>query len=455
MAALPLSYYLSALLCIGLLLYGTLNLRASWAFPYSCAVATVGAWYLLEPIYFSDAFVFFGSDDVGTAFDAVIIYFLAFALLTPFLVKWLDPGGRSVPIGTAGVSAERVFGVIAIVWLLLLAYGVYRMRGDVLGALFPIGGRTGGNMWGRAAAADAGAEGFIVSTAAYLYVLCLTAFGVLYFLLRDRRQRALAVALILISWPYAFLQGSRNITLAAVVPAALSYILFSRQPRLLKAAIVGASFIVLDFILKIIITYRNQGFADIDLSKVESAQHLGLNMASELIYCVRFVRNGILNLGYGIHYLQDLLNFVPRAIWSDKPMVGIDYSIARGFGGSSSDIGVFATISSGVIGQGVLEFGTIVGPIVAALLMGIWVALLTRFRRQGTPLRVSLFLIGLGLTFNLGRDFTLLVLWPMVFAYLGVRFYEWRWAGRGVSYIAPARVGPQRAKVRSTQAQLR
>jgi hypothetical protein len=37
-----------------------------------------------------------------------------------------------------------------------------------------------------------------------------------------------------------------------------------------------------------------------------------------------------------------------------------------------------------------------------------------------------LFLLGLGLTFNMGRDITLLVLFPFVFGYIGIRIAE-RW----------------------------
>jgi hypothetical protein len=120
-----------------------------------------------------------------------------------------------------------------------------------------------------------------------------------------------------------------------------------------------------------------------------------------------------------------LANVIPRAVWPGKPLVGIDYAIARGFAGDS-DIGVFATISSGLIGQGVQCFGRLLGPVAAALLMAIWVAILARFRRQATPLRLGLFLVGMGLTFNLGRDITLLVLWPIIFGYVGVRVLEWR-----------------------------
>ena len=134
-----------------------------------------------------------------------------------------------------------------------------------------------------------------------------------------------------------------------------------------------------------------------------------------------------MQIGYGMRYLEELANVIPRAIWADKPLVGVDYAVARGFGSDYVDVGVFATISTGVIGGGVLNFGRFWGPIGAGVLASMWVGLLTRFRVQRTSLRLALFLVGLGLTFNLGRDITLLVLWPMVFGYLGVRLTEWQW----------------------------
>jgi hypothetical protein len=39
-------------------------------------------------------------------------------------------------------------------------------------------------------------------------------------------------------------------------------------------------------------------------------------------------------------------------------------------------------------------------------------------------LRLALFLVGMGLTLNTGRDFTLLVLFPFLFGYLGILVYE-------------------------------
>jgi hypothetical protein len=123
--------------------------------------------------------------------------------------------------------------------------------------------------------------------------------------------------------------------------------------------------------------------------------------------------------------LNELLNFIPRAIWPSKPLLGIDYAIWRGYQSDDSELGVNTTISSGMIGGGVLNFGQIFGPVAAGILMALWAGLLIRWWEQRKSiLRLALFMLGAGLTFNLGRDITLLVLWPVVFAYFFVRLAE-------------------------------
>jgi hypothetical protein len=100
--------------------------------------------------------------------------------------------------------------------------------------------------------------------------------------------------------------------------------------------------------------------------------------------------------------------------------------VARGFGGNNdSASGLFATISTGVIGQGVANFGRFFGVIAAAFLMALWTGLLSRLwlQRERLP-RLFLFVIGSGLTFNMGRDITLLVLWPFLFGTIGVWIWE-------------------------------
>lgn len=424
MIHLPDSYYIAAGLCALLLIVALLYRHRAWAWPFGTVAATIGAWYLIEPFYFPELFEQFNFVHVRTAYDSVSIFCIALLVMAPTLANSMQPKAVTTNLSTEYIPADRVLVFVVLVWLALLGFGTWRMNGDLIGALFPVGARAAGHMWAREGGAGAGGSGFIISSASYIYVLCLAAFGVLFFLVRKQTSYLLLIVLILVSWPYVFLQGARNLVLATVVPGGLAFLLFSRVPPLVKLVATVVGFVALDLALRIIVAYRNTGFAELDFSAVQQSSHLGLNMASELAYITTFLSDGTVALSYGMGYLAELLNVIPRAIWPDKPLIGIDYSIARGFGDALTDIGVFTTISSGAIGQGVLNFGSIFGPIASAFLLSVWIGVLARLRSQATPLRRALFLVGLGLTFNLGRDITLLVLWPIVFGYLGVRLFE-------------------------------
>jgi len=86
--------------------------------------------------------------------------------------------------------------------------------------------------------------------------------------------------------------------------------------------------------------------------------------------------------------------------------------------------------------------------VAAGTLMALWTGLLIRWWEQRKSLlRLVLFMLGAGLTFNLGRDITLLVLWPVVFAYFFVRLTE-IWATNRfrqlpqLATVIPAHAGP-------------
>jgi hypothetical protein len=82
------------------------------------------------------------------------------------------------------------------------------------------------------------------------------------------------------------------------------------------------------------------------------------------------------------------------------------------------------------------------------MLMALWTGLLIRWWEQRKSLlRLVLFMLGAGLTFNLGRDISLLVLWPVIFAYVFVRLIEMFAAKRPqqlpqLATVAPADAGP-------------
>jgi hypothetical protein len=152
-------------------------------------------------------------------------------------------------------------------------------------------------------------------------------------------------------------------------------------------------------------------------------------MYMELAWINRFIDDGSYTPNWGRRYFADLVNPIPRAIWKNKPQIGLDYAEARGMSWDKAEGeqgGVAASISTGMIGQGVVNFGRLLGPVTSALLMALWCGLLARQDLLGRePARLLLYASGLILTFNMGRDITFLVLYPFLFG-LGL-FWIWQW----------------------------
>ncbi|NEO15315.1 MULTISPECIES: hypothetical protein [unclassified Moorena] len=404
--------------------------KRAWSIPALAVYATVGAWYFIELIYTPENFLQFPSEIIEYSYWQIITFLITFRLLIPSLSRRFLKNYHTAWKFTA-FNPEQLLMVLAFVWLCLLGYGVSRLNGDIFTALFPIAARTGRQMWGRAAAA--GGNGFIISSAGYVYTLVCAFFGVLLPLPMGRKLKTLNLLLVLIVLPYFIFLGARNQLLAVIMPGYFSYALFSRDPLWKKALITMATFWAINELMTLIITYRNIGFNELfnpDVApqfqeEVEEEGHLGLNMLEELCYINYFYQEGSLNLTYGGRYLAEAANIIPRAIWPNKPLIGIEYAILRGFGGADNSIGVFATVSTGLIGQGFFNFGPILGPMGAAILMAAWASFMGRlWAQQFSTLRLGLFLICLGLTFNLGREFTLLVLWPALFGYVFVLMLE-------------------------------
>ena len=265
----------------------------------------------------------------------------------------------------------------------------------------------------------------------------ITAFlGVLVFFQRTTFWRFVAGAMFATSLPYFLMEGARSHFLAAILPFIITYLFYGRHPLIVKVAILGVAFVCLDQGIKLVTAFRGTGFRDLlaaehpyEMVDVDLRQS-GLNMIQELCFANAYVASGAAFPAYGGRYLNELFNAIPRVIWPSKPLIGIDYAKWRGLDDPNSELGVVATVSTGIIGGGVLNFGQFFGPVAAAIIMALWTSLLMRWWQQRDSLpRLVLFMLGAGLTFNLGRDITLLVLWPVVFAYCFVRFIE-VWAKR-------------------------
>ncbi|MBW4518943.1 MAG: hypothetical protein KME16_04475 [Scytolyngbya sp. HA4215-MV1] len=431
--AFPFNYVLAGIILGVLSLEAFLRRNRAWGIPSLIIYATTALWYFVEIFYTPEEYTSFPNSIIEDSYTEVIIFLISYRLMISYCTKRLVNRRLNMAtyISQFTFNPNRFLVYIASVWLILLLFGLSRVNWNLVEALFPLTGRAGINMWSRAGAGAAGAGGFIISSANYIYTLTCAFFGILLFFTRNQ-IKILNLALILASWPFYMLSGTRNQFLAVAMPAFFTYLLLSKQKWWMKILVSLLLFGMLNYLFTIVIAYRDVGFQSVvsnlmqgqEINKPET-KHLGLNMAVELFYINQFYDQGQVQLQYGFDYLADFLNFIPRAIWPEKPILGLQYNLLRGFGSSRGDIGVFATIASGFIGRGVLNFGPWLGPIAPALLLALWSALLSRFWSQRySVLRLCLFLMGLGITPNLGRDITLLVIWPMIFGYGLVRFLE-------------------------------
>jgi hypothetical protein len=326
---------------------------------------------------------------------------------------------------------DMAMGIISGVWVLLMMVALLRTNFDFLGLFAPyVSGlaypwardRIGGNL-------DA-----FISFANYLQIMLTSVFGIVAAVANNPRTRLLALTCFLLMVPGFILGRARNVMVATVLPGLLAWVFLRlRGGIFVKVGILAVAFLVTEGWMRFVIETRSG--ADISqvvreigivgvLDRVESIQteHKGLNMFGELAWINKFIDQGTYEINYGQRYFAELVNPIPRGLWSNKPKIGIDYAIARGqkFEGFGAKLaGVGATISTGLIGQGVVNFGTFFGVLAAALIMAFWVAILARQDLKGDKMgRMLLFFIGCVLTFNLGRDITLITLYPFLFGYL-------------------------------------
>jgi hypothetical protein len=427
-------YLLAVALLLGLVLeaFHQWKIKA-WALPALAVYTTVAIWYFLELFYTPERFLQFHTDVIEASYIQIILFLITFRGSLTTLTRLSLKNYQKVLRFSAVFNPDRLIVWVGLLWLCLLGYGVFRLDGDIVNALFPIAGRAGRQMWGRAAL-SAGNAGFIISSAAYTYTLTCAFIGILLPLKMSRHLKLLNIVLACLALPYFIFMGARNQLLAVIMPGYFSYAIFFRDKAWRKLLVSLVIFIMINQLMTVIISSRNSGFeylfssggAQILAESNHDQKHEGLNMLEELCYINTFYGEGRLDLTYGGRYFAEIANIVPRPLWPNKPAIGIEYAVLRGFGGANNDIGVFATVSTGLIGQGFYNFGPIFGPMAAAVLMATWAGWLSRlWMQQYSVLRLCLFLVGIGLTFNLGREMTLLVLWPIVFGYALVRFLEY------------------------------
>jgi hypothetical protein len=325
-----------------------------------------------------------------------------------------------------------------LVWGLLFLLALLLLKGQIIYYLFPfLGQQASPWLHGRV---GAGFD-FLSIIAVYLQIISVTIFGIAAALITNRRIQTLAVLLCLLTWPFFLFDRARNTMLVIAIPGLVSWVFLRlRGGSFKKILILLVCFLCVNGWMKFVIANRTGGsiaaaFKEkgVGFNSSQRIHNEGLNMYEELCWINTFIEHGSWVSNWGKDYLAQLVNPIPRSLWHGKPLIGVEYAILRGQGGAdASAAGIFATISEGMIGQGVLDFGIFLGPIVAALLMSFWVVILARLDLDADRLgRLPLFMIGLLATFNMGRDISLLGLYPFLFGYLGI------WA---IEHFHPARL---------------
>jgi len=452
-----LTFYLAAVVLVVLTVESCVKLLNRNTIGITVVVyITVFAWYFVDPFLNPEQYDYLPSFLLGQSYGQVLLFLISFRVLIPVAARWIVRRRSAGIFATQRLRPEQILIAAGAIWFLLFGIGVARLGGDVTGAVFPIDSRAGATMWGRGAVETSG-SGFLIAFAGYFFNAVTAFLGVLVFFQRSTFWRVLAGAMFAITLPYFLLEGARSHFLAVLLPFIITYFLYGRHLLVLKLTVLAVAFICLDQGFKFVTAFRGSGFRELLADENpyelvdEDLRQTGLNMIQELCFANAYLDLGAGSPAYGGRYLNELVNFVPRAIWPSKPLIGIDYSKWRGFESPDSELGVFATVSTGMIGGGVLNFGQIFGPVAAGILMALWTGLLIRWWGQRKSLlRLVLFMLGAGLTFNLGRDISVLVLWPVIFAYFFVRLTE-IWAARRfrqlpqLATIVPANTGPVQA----------
>src|SRR5262249_7319993 len=146
-----LTFYLAAVVLVVVTVESCIKLLNRNVFGVTLMVyITVFAWYFVDPFLNPEQYDYLPSYLLGESYGQVLLFLLAFRVFVPVATRWIV-GRRNSGIFDARLTPEQILKAAGALWLILLLIGIYRMGGDVMGAVFPLDGRRGPTMWGRGA----------------------------------------------------------------------------------------------------------------------------------------------------------------------------------------------------------------------------------------------------------------------------------------------------------------
>lgn len=458
---LPFEFWIAVIAMVSLAGYGISQFHKGFGLPLVAVTATVAFWYVGDVVYNDYAtnhFTKFPQHVLSFAWIQVVMFmvslFIGVGVIHPILNSdCMANPSRIFNLHQRGSNFADVQDTINLfakicwlIWGILIVAAVLNVGTQAIRFAFPfLGSPVNPFVRGRVAV---GPVASLFSLATNFHVLVAAGFGLVAALAKDPKIRLFALIGCLMTWPYFLLNRSRNTMLAACVPGIVSWIFIRvRWPFAVKIVVLACAIFAGDTWLRFVMEARNNQTSvasyfmrsdSEDIVRTET-KHAGLNMYEELCWLAYLMENGSYKPNMGRRYLAEAVNPIPRALWPGKPLIGIEYAIARGqkyTPAGYQQAGIGATISTGMIGQGVDNFGPIFGPPCAGLLMALWVIILARIDLHAeSGWRLPLYAIGLVLTFNCGRDITLLVLYPFFFGLVIIKYLEWNAKNKSIAVV--------------------
>ncbi len=439
----PFLFWIACLSCVGSSWWALTRIKTVIGIPSLAVLATVAFWYLFAPVYNNypnpHAQVF-SAEVLDSTWLQIALFFVAYPLFCEALYYYSISNktrgasklyriiNNRTGLPALDLAIKSMFHIAVLLWLVLVVIGAFRLGDHWLSFFFPyLEYRV--DPWSRGRVGS-GLD-FLLSFAGYLQLLLASIFGVVAALAKDRTTRLLAAILCILSWPYYLFGRTRNTMLAVLLPGFLAWVFLRlRNPPLIKLGILLLGAFLVNGWFKVVISvradkpvtvaFREMLAGNVD-SRIDEVRHEGLNMFEELCWINNFMDRGQLAPVYGSEYLSQALNFVPRSIWKEKPMLNVDYALLRGQGlqtaaSNDANAGIGASIAPGLLGQGLINAGRYAGPVVVALLMAAWTIVLARLDLNCDKAGyLIMLLVGLVLTFNLGRGFSLVTLFGFLF----------------------------------------
>src|SRR5215470_17847734 len=232
-----LTFYLAAAALLILTVESCIKLLNRDSFSITLAVyVTVFGWYFVDPFINPEQYEYVPSYLISQSYGQVLLFLLGFRFFMPVAQRWIVQRRTNEAFRTQYFAPEKILITAGTIWFVLLVFGIYRLDGDVIGALFPVDSRSGATMWGRGAI-DTSGSGFLVASAGYMFNAVTAFLGVLVFFQRSTVWRLVAGGMFVISLPYFMLEGARSHFLAVILPFIITYLFYGRHTLIIKVAI--------------------------------------------------------------------------------------------------------------------------------------------------------------------------------------------------------------------------